>query len=100
LNAPLFRAGNGAPSKPRKVHGFKFRRKEHHMSKNNTPPSHRVYAVTKNGKNNYWHPIGAIWPHEDGEGFSMKLDYLPLNGADIVIRKPMAKADEAAGEIA
>jgi hypothetical protein len=73
------------------------------MSKNTTPPSHRVYAVTKNGKRNYWQPIGAIWPHEDGEGFSMKLDYLPLNGADIVIRKPKAEVDEAealAGETA
>ena len=46
------------------------------MSKNTTPPSHRVYAVTKNGKRNFWQAIGAIWPHEDGEGFSMKLDYL------------------------
>jgi hypothetical protein len=70
------------------------------MSKNTTPPSHRVYAVTKNGKNNYWRPIGAIWPHEDGDGFSMKLDYLPLNGADIVIRKPKAESDEAAGKAA
>jgi hypothetical protein len=25
----------------------------------------------------------------------MKLDYLPLNGADIVIRKPKAEAEEA-----
>jgi hypothetical protein len=28
-------------------------------------------------------------------GFNLKLDYLPLNGADIVIRKPKAEADEA-----
>jgi hypothetical protein len=31
-------------------------------------------------------------PHSDGEGFNLKLAYLPLNGAEIVIRKP--KADE------
>ena len=72
------------------------------MSKTTTnPPSHRVYAVTKNGKQSYWRPIGAVWPHSDGEGFNLKLDYLPLNGAEIVIRKP--KADEAeapAGETA
>ena len=58
-------------------------------------PSHRVYAVTKNGKQSYWHPIGALWPHEDGEGFTVKLDYLPLNGADIVIRKPKVEVDPA-----
>lgn len=56
-------------------------------------PSHRVYAVTKEGTQSYWHAIGAAWPHGDGEGFNLKLDYLPLNGADIVIRKP--KAEEA-----
>jgi hypothetical protein len=57
--------------------------------------SHRVYAVTKNGERNFWAPIGAAWAHSDGEGFNVKLDYLPLNGADIVIRKPKAEVDPA-----
>jgi len=74
------------------------------MSKPTNPPSHRVYAVTKNGKQSYWHAIGAIWPHGDGEGFNLKLDYLPLNDAELVIRKPKVEADEAeapaAGETA
>ncbi len=73
------------------------------MSKTNNRPSHRVYAVTKNGDRNFWQPIGAAWAHGDGEGFNLKLDYLPLNGADIVIRKPKAEAEEAdatAGEAA
>jgi hypothetical protein len=62
-------------------------------------PSHRVYAVTKNGEHNYWREIGAAWPHGDGEGFNLKLDYLPLNGAEIVIRKPKAgEADASAAE--
>ncbi len=65
------------------------------MSKNTNTPSHRVYAVTKEGKKSYWNAIGAVWPHADGEGFSVKLDYLPLNGAEIVIRKPKPKAEEA-----
>jgi hypothetical protein len=30
----------------------------------------------------------------------MKLDYLPLNGADIVIRKPKTDEADAAGEAA
>jgi hypothetical protein len=67
------------------------------MSKTPSLPSHRVYAVTKNGKQSYWHAIGAAWPHSDGDGFFLKLDYLPLNGAQIVIRKPKAgEADAAA----
>jgi hypothetical protein len=73
------------------------------MSKNTNPPSHRVYAVTKNGKRSFWQPIGAVWPHSDGDGFNLVLDYLPLNGGDIVIRKPKPEAEEAeapAGEAA
>ena len=58
-------------------------------------PTHRVYAVTKRGEKSHWREIGAAWAHADGEGFSVKLDYLPLNGAEIVIRKPRAKDDDA-----
>jgi hypothetical protein len=55
-------------------------------------PTHRVYAVTK-GKNDksYWTEIGAVWAHQDGKGFNVKLDYLPRNGAEIVIREPRAE---------
>jgi hypothetical protein len=53
-------------------------------------PTHRVYAVTKRGEQTFWREIGAVWSHDDGDGFRLKLDYLPLNGAEIVIRKPKA----------
>jgi hypothetical protein len=49
-------------------------------------PTHRVYAVTSRKGKSYWRAIGAGWQHEDGEGISIKLEYLPLNEADIVIR--------------
>jgi len=65
------------------------------MSKKTNRPSHRVFAVTKNGESSFWQPIGAAWAHGDGEGFNVKIDYLPLNGAEIVIRKPKAEADPA-----
>lgn len=65
------------------------------MNKNSTPPSHRIYAVTHSSKQSYWRTIGAVWPHGDGDGFNVKLDYLPLNGADIVIRKAKPGTDEA-----
>lgn len=58
-------------------------------------PSHRVYAVTKKGERSFWREIGAAWEHGDGKGFGVKLDYLPLNGAEIAIRKPK---DEVAKE--
>jgi hypothetical protein len=49
-------------------------------------PTHRAYAVTKYGDKKFWQPIGAMWAHQDGKGFGLRLDYLPLNGAQIVIR--------------
>ncbi len=59
-------------------------------------PTHRVYAVTKRGtsEKGYWREIGAAWTHGDGEGFSLKLDLLPLNGAEIVVRKPREETGE------
>jgi hypothetical protein len=30
---------------------------------NNSRPTHRVFAVTKNGKKKFWQPIGALWAH-------------------------------------
>jgi hypothetical protein len=95
LNAPLFRAGLCAPRSRARCMAFKPRRKAHHMIKTDNRPSHRVYAVTKNGERSFWQPIGAAWVHNDGWGFNVKIDFLPLNGAEIVIRKP--KVDEADG---
>ena len=65
------------------------------MSKKTNPPSHRVYAVTQEeGQQSYWRPIGVAFAHADGDGFFVKLDFLPLNGADIVIRKAKGAALE------
>jgi hypothetical protein len=71
------------------------------MSKTDNRPSYRVYAVTKNGERSFWQPIGATWVHNDGWGFNVKLDCLPLTGAEIVIRKPkVEEVDAPAGEAA
>jgi len=97
LNAPLLRAGLAAP-RSRNGAGFNLKSKGHHMSKTTNRPSHRVYAVVKNGERNFWQPIGAAWAHGDGEGFNLKLEYLPLNSAEIVIRKPKADLAEATAD--
>lgn len=72
------------------------------MSNDNTKarPTHRVYAVTGEGERKFWQPIGALWAHKDAKGFSMKLDYLPLNGAQISARvieeKPETESEATA----
>ena len=62
-------------------------------------PSHRAYAVLP-GKNKkgFWREIGAAWMHEDGKGFSLKLDFIPLAQADIVIREPLPPRTDETGE--
>ncbi len=58
-------------------------------------PTHRVYAVKKIGDDKrYWTEIGAAWAHQDGKGFSVKLDFIPLAGAEIVIREPREAAHD------
>lgn len=62
-------------------------------------PTHRVYAVTRRANDeSRWDEIGAVWKHKDGKGFNLKLNYLPLNGGELVIREP--KDDSAEGRTA
>ena len=51
-------------------------------------PSHRVYHEVKgkDGKTVRTHELGAIWPHRDGKGYNLKLDYLPVGGGWLTIR--------------
>jgi len=56
-------------------------------------PTHYIYAVTKRGDSSSWTRIGACWPNGDGKGFSLKLDLVPINGADIVMREPKDEGD-------
>ena len=66
---------------------------------NTSRPTHRIFAVTKSGEKKFWQPIGALWAHGDGQGFNQRLDYLPLNDAEIVIRAidEDAQADDNGG---
>ncbi len=64
-----------------------------------TRPTHRIFAVTKQGDKKYWQKIGALWAHSDGKGFNQRLDYLPLNDAEIVIRTIEEDADKGETEV-
>lgn len=47
----------------------------------------------KAGGKAYWTRIGAAWPHQNGDGFTVQLDLAPLDGK-IVLLPP--KADDTA----
>ncbi len=52
-------------------------------------PVFTAYAVTKrgDGQDDWWTPIGAAFPHKDGEGYNVILQTIPLDGK-IVLRPP------------
>ena len=49
-------------------------------------PTHTAYQV-RDGKDDkgFWTRIGAAWPHNDGKGFNVTLDSIPLDGK-VVLR--------------
>lgn len=57
-------------------------------------PAFIAYAVTGEGKQAFWTRIGSAWPHQHGEGFSIELNALPVQGR-IVLMPP--KADDSTG---
>ena len=66
------------------------------MTKSNSRPSHEVFAVTeRKGQKSHWLKVGACWAHDDGKGFNLKIEALPLNGASLVIRVRTDKPSEA-----
>jgi len=52
-------------------------------------PSHYVYQVQdRDGDQTaIWTRIGAAWPHQDGNGFSIQLSAVPLDGR-LTLRVP------------
>jgi hypothetical protein len=60
----------------------------------NQKPSYTAYTVHKReGQDDFWIAIGAAFMHQDGDGYNIVLQALPLDGK-IVLRLPKAQADE------
>jgi hypothetical protein len=53
-------------------------------------PTHRAliaktYADKEGKEKTRWIDVGSVWPHQDGKGFDVRLDALPVDGR-LVIR--------------
>ena len=61
-------------------------------------PSLRLYSVIEGqrGRKSRWIPVGAVFAHEDGEGFNIQLDAIPV-GFDgrLVARQPKPEEERA-----
>ena len=65
-----------------------------------TPKMYRVYSIIERPKqDDYWLNIGVAFPHDDGKGFNVMLQALPIHGnGKIVLREhdPKQQENEAA----
>jgi hypothetical protein len=62
----------------------------------NQQPNFRAYTVIKReGQEDFWLAIGAAFMHQDGDGYNIVLQALPIDGK-IVLRPP--KGDEQTSE--
>ncbi len=60
---------------------------------NSKKPSHVAYQVRdREGKKGYWTRIGSASAHNDGKGFNIQLEVVPLDGR-IVLRVESEKKD-------
>ena len=57
-------------------------------------PTHRAYTVIKReGKDDYWLNLGVAFRHEDGEGFNLLLQAMPIDGK-LVLRTYKEKPED------
>lgn len=60
---------------------------------NSQQPTYQAYTVVKReGQDDYWLNIGAAFMHQDGDGFNVVLQALPVNGK-IVLRLPKSQPE-------
>ena len=58
-------------------------------------PTYQAYTVVKReGQDDFWLNIGAAFMHQDGDGFNVLLQALPINGK-LVLRPPKAPTEES-----
>jgi len=56
-------------------------------------PDFIAWIVRSKGDKTFWQRIGASWFHHDGNGLSLQLDTLPLDGR-VVLRAPLEQTQE------
>ena len=58
-------------------------------------PAYRAYTVVKRGddKDDFWLNLGIAFAHDDGEGFNLLLQALPID-VKIVLRRYKDEEDE------
>jgi hypothetical protein len=56
-------------------------------------PAYVAYYVPDR-ENAFWTKVGAMWEHEDGQGFSLSLELMPVGEGRLVLRKYEDKQEQ------
>lgn len=66
----------------------------------NNSPAFMLWSVEGDGKDARWTRIGAAWLHQDGKGFNLRCNAIPLQGR-LVARTytPKAAQEPRQGEL-
>jgi len=60
---------------------------------NSQQPAFQAYRVIKReGQDDYWLNVGAAFPHQDGNGYNVVLQAIPIDGK-IVLRPPKGEPE-------
>ena len=71
------------------------------MARTQTPaptpktPDFLAFHVLTKGDKTFWTRIGASWLHQDGNGMSLQLETVPMDGR-VVLRAPREQTQEQA----
>ena len=57
-------------------------------------PTHILRHVVGEDDNSRSNRIGAAWPHKDGKGFNISLEYMPLKQEGFISMREVKKEDE------
>jgi hypothetical protein len=58
-------------------------------------PDFIAYHVQTKGEKTFWNRVGASWLHQDGNGMSLQLETVPIDGR-IVLRAPREETQQKA----
>jgi hypothetical protein len=58
-------------------------------------PDFIAFHVQSRGESTFWNRIGASWLHHDGNGMSLQLETVPIDGR-IVLRAPLPPQEDRA----
>jgi hypothetical protein len=86
-NVPI-KAAIGAAAKQKETN---HDQEDNTTEKKSNRPTHTLFHVTGEGDAQNWTRIGAAWAHQDGKGFNLDVEMIPMKPGRFVVREAKPK---------